>query len=77
MSWLHSQQSNFVFTVPILMEGNVDNKKSCWEEINFIYIAWRKIISFLYSYEFATNLPKHKSYELPRDCVGTGQGNIP
>ncbi len=23
MSWLHSQQSNFVFTVPILMEGTV------------------------------------------------------
>ncbi len=23
MSWLHSQQSNFVFTVPILMDGTV------------------------------------------------------
>ncbi len=23
MSWLHSQQSNFVFTVPMLMEGTV------------------------------------------------------
>ncbi len=23
MSWLHSQQSNFVFTVPKLMEGTV------------------------------------------------------
>ncbi len=23
MSWLHSQQSNFVFTVPILLEGTV------------------------------------------------------
>ncbi len=23
MSWLHSQQSNFVFTVPILLEGTI------------------------------------------------------
>ncbi len=23
MSWLHSQKSNFVFTVPILVEGTV------------------------------------------------------
>ncbi len=37
MYWLHSQQSNFVFTVPILMEGTVYGF-TFWNEKNIYNI---------------------------------------
>ncbi len=73
MSWLHSQQSNIVFTVPILSEGTL-YKIIQWV---CVMISLDSSLPWLWSHRRTAETPQSWIYEMARHGQSNGQWALP